>query len=233
MPLFSKRSDSKVAVTAVIVAAGSSVRMGENKMFIPLLDRTVIEHTVDTFVYCRDVTDIVLVTSEESIPQMYELFGECDKLRCIVRGGVTRTASVSHGVNAITWKCDYIAIHDGARPLVTDTLISNVIHDAKLHGAATAAVASVDTVKIAKDGFVQSTPLRSTVYSVQTPQVFRYGDFLRALGDSKGEYTDDCQLMEEQGYPVYLSQGDSHNIKVTTPGDIALAEFYLEEYEYV
>ncbi|MBR5540700.1 MAG: 2-C-methyl-D-erythritol 4-phosphate cytidylyltransferase [Clostridia bacterium] len=220
------------SVTAVIVAAGSSTRMGIPKQFLPLNGRPLIAYTLAAFEQCAAIDAIVVVARKEDHDRVWEIarIGDITKLSTIVVGGRTRGESVRNGVDKC--KTDYVAIHDGARPLVTPTLIERVVRAAVQHGAATAAVHTKDTVKIAdQNGMVLSTPDRTTLWNVQTPQVFSKDLYERAwqYASTRGrDVTDDCQLIEAIGQPVKLVEGCYTNIKVTTPEDVPFAEELLK-----
>ncbi len=127
--------------------------------------------------------------------------------------------------------CQWVVIHDGARPLVTKDLIERGLSEAKDTGAAVAALPVTDTIKIAGDDrIVQQTPLRQNLWAVQTPQVFRFDIIAQAYKKAKGEVTDDASLVERLGYKVKLYMGAYDNIKITNPDDLALAEVLLKKH---
>ncbi len=227
-----RKTKPKPHVTAVIVAAGGSSRMGENKQLIPINGVPVIIKTVAAFEYASLVDDIVIVARGEDIPLISRLIREEEffKVRTIIAGGQTRQQSAEQGVRCAGE--GYVAVHDGARPLITPEIIDMVIEDAFSHGAAAAGVPVKDTIKqVNADGFIIDTPERSGLYAVQTPQVFELSLYLRALDKAKHdgrEFTDDCQLVEYIGERVFMSAGDYTNIKLTTPDDIMLAELIDE-----
>lgn len=230
--------DRQEHIGAVIVAAGSSSRMGgRNKLLAPLGGAPVVAHSIAAFEGFAQVSDIVIVTREEDIPDYLRIVAGlgCRKVRTVVKGGATRQQSVRAGVEALPDGCSYIAIHDGARPLVTGQVFARCLEAARLHGAATAAVPVKDTIKQAgPDGRVDGTPDRSRLWAVQTPQVFRLGLYRQAVeqaAQSGRDYTDDCQLVESIGQEVYLSLGDYRNMKITTPEDLVIARALLEEWE--
>ena len=220
------------SVTAVIVAAGSSTRMGTPKQFILLNDRPLIAYTLLAFEQCTAIEKIVIVARPEDHDRLWEISRTyaISKLGTIVTGGSTRQESVHNGVNAC--KTDYVAIHDGARPFVTPAMIERVVQAAVQYGAATAAVHTKDTIKIAdENGMVLSTPDRTVLWNVQTPQVFVKELYERAWEHAsvKGlDVTDDCQLIEAIGQPVKLVEGSYTNVKVTTPEDVPFAEGLLK-----
>lgn len=221
-------------VSAVIVAAGNSSRMGRPKQEIQLCDKPVLAHTLAAFEAAAAVGEIVVVareTDHKTVRDYIERYG-ITKVRAVVNGGDTRQQSVTNGVAACG---DYplIAIHDGARPLITPEAIERIAAVARTEGAASAAMRAVDTVKIAdENGYITETPDRATVWQVQTPQIFESGAYRAALmqaNASGGDYTDDCQLMEKAGYRVRLTETGSSNFKVTVPEDVVLATAVLRE----
>lgn len=220
--------------TAVIVAAGSSSRMkGEDKLLLPLFGRTVIDRTVEAFQNCAMIDEIVIVTREDLLGYMRSLCAAraYNKVSAIVKGGETRVHSVMYGLDHVSEKTGLVAIHDGARPLVTQDVIQSAICGAVDFHAAAPAIPVKDTVKTAKNRMVTGTPERASLYAVQTPQVFAY-DLLRgALQKALQEelpITDDCSAVEALGMSVYLSKGSEENLKITTPVDILLAEAILK-----
>lgn len=222
-------------VTAIIVAAGKSVRMGigKSKQFIPLCGIAAIARTLSAFEKSRLVREVVIVTNRFDIMKVGSVVKEFgfDKVKHIVIGGETRQQSAARGFNAISKETEFVAVHDGARPLITSSFIDKAIESAFENGAAALAVRVKDTVKIAdKNGVVISTPDRQSLWAVQTPQVFGVDIYRAALEKAQREnkdYTDDCQLVEASGGRVQLVEGDYTNIKITTKDDILQAEAIL------
>lgn len=218
---------------AVIVAAGTASRMGGiDKAVAPLGGEPVLLRTVRTFSESNVIREIVIVTRPDLIPTVTNLCGSLPKVRAVVAGGKNRQESVSLGLNALSEKVTLCAIHDGARPLVTEEVIDRTVYAAGTYGAAAPAIPVKDTIKTEKGGLVGHTPDRSTLRAVQTPQVFDY-DLLRgALKKAEKDQvaiTDDCSAVEYMGASVKLVQGDERNIKITTPLDMKIAEIILEE----
>ena len=216
---------------AVIVAAGSASRMeGVDKIMADLGGKPVIVRTVEAFQNCDAVAEIVVVTREDLIIPISDLLHDMGKVRAVVAGGKTRQESVTLGLNSLSERVKLAAIHDGARPLASWQLIDRVIRAANTYGAAVPGVPVKDTIKIASGGLVSSTPDRSTLQAVQTPQVFDF-DLLRgALQKAEGKnVTDDCSAVEETGFKVKLVQGEERNIKITTPQDLKIARLLWEE----
>jgi len=219
----------------VIVAGGSSSRMqGVDKQTLCLDDVPVLVRSILPFTKIPAVHEIVVVCREEFLPVMMELVKEFDlqKISSIVRGGDSRQQSVLKGIEALSDEVEYFAIHDGARPFIQEEVILRCMENAVVYGAATAAVPSKDTIKVAdSEGFICSTPDRSTLYLTQTPQIFRRDWYLQAVEQARidgVDCTDDCQLLERMGRKVYLSMGSYFNIKITTPEDIPMAEAIAE-----
>lgn len=226
---------SQPFISAIVVAAGGSTRMGEgiNKQMIMLGGAPVLAHSILAFDRNRRVDEIVVVTRSEDIMEVGALVKAffADKVRTVVAGGNSRQESVAKGVNACDPQAEYYLIHDGARPLVTDETVDDVIDGALRYGAAAAAVAVKDTIKRADAKMtVERTVEREGLYQVQTPQMFAAPRYREALARALREavvLTDDCQLFEREGLPVYLCKGDYANIKITTPEDVACARALL------
>lgn len=220
---------------AVIVSAGKSQRMnGVDKQFLKLCGKPVIAYALDAFLACKDITPIVLVVPDGSISvyrdwlnKYYGFYADI----VVTAGGAERQYSVLNGLRALPEDMDIVVIHDGARPMVTPKLIEDSIEAASKFGAAVAAVPIKDTVK-QSDGqhFVERTLSRETLWSIQTPQSFRYDIIMRAhtLAMEQGYLgTDDAVLAERAGYRVKLFMGGYENIKITTPDDVPVAEALL------
>lgn len=218
-------------VSAVLVAAGSSTRMGFDKLSFDLGGETVLRRSVRAFEDCPLVQEIVVVAGK-NIGFARSETADCTKPVRIVEGGATRAQSARNGVCAA--QGELVAVHDAARPFVTQAVIAAALEAAAECGAAAPAVPVKDTVKRAAqpgDGrtvpegcTVKETPDRSTLYAVQTPQCFDRGKYLGALdrldADRVQYITDDCSLFELAGLPVRLTQGDYANRKITTKEDL-------------
>ena len=213
-------------VSAIIVAAGESQRMGEiDKMFAPVAGRAVLARVLDTFQNCKRVDHIVVVMGPKNIEECRRMVAAegWKKVKDIVLGGKRRQDSVLEGLKRAK-EADWVIIHDGARPLVTIDLIERGLEAAKETGAAVAAVPMTDTIKFAKeDDFVIRTLKREYLRAVQTPQVFRADVIKNTYKFTPGEVTDDAALVEKAGYTVKLYMGSYGNIKITTPDDLAVA----------
>ena len=220
---------------AVIVAAGNASRMGGiDKVMAPLGGEPLIVHTVRQFQQCDAIREIVVVTRQDLLMPIMDLCHQFDKLRAVVTGGDSRDESVNLGLNTLSEKCALVAVQDGARPFASYELIDRVVRAANTYGAAAPAIAVKDTIKVVQGGLVESTPDRSTLRAVQTPQVFDF-DLLRgALENAKrngAKITDDCSAVELMGMKVRIVEGDERNIKITTPMDLKIAELLLEEMQ--
>lgn len=221
-------------ISAVIVSAGNSTRMGGiNKQFLELDGVPVIVNTITMFQRCNMIDEIIIVTRESEIDAVAKLVEKYDfyKVNNIVAGGETRQLSVYEGVTSTSNITDLVVIHDGARPLVTVKVIEETIKAAAEFGAAATGVKVKDTVKVVDDNDnIIDTPDRTYMRFIQTPQVFDkklYLDAVNTVENSK-DFTDDCKLIEAYGKTVKFVDGDYKNIKITTPEDVELAESYLK-----
>ena len=221
-------------VTAVVVAAGRSERMGTDasKQFIPLCGIPLLARTLSAFEKSAAVAQVVIVARGEDIVAVADIVREFGfgKVVRIVKGGQTRQQSAAAGFEGVR-DAQYVAVHDGARPLATPACINRSIEAAFSCGAAAAAVRLRDTVKQAdENGTVIATPDRSLLWAVQTPQVFEAELYRGALEKARhdgADYTDDCQLIEAAGGKVKLVESDYTNIKITSPEDVVIAEAIL------
>jgi len=226
--------DNQQKVGAIIVAAGRSQRMGGVDKVLALLGgKPVLARVINIFQMCNLIDQIVVVVSKQSLGRCQQLVAEqgWSKMTEVCPGGRRRQDSVVAGLSRLT-HCDWLVIHDGARPLLTVDLIDCGLEAARETGAAVAAVPVTDTIKVAGDDrIVTETPLRHNLWAVQTPQVFRFDIIAEAYRRAKGEVTDDASLVEQLGYRVKLYMGSYDNIKVTTPDDLALAEVLWHKRE--
>ncbi len=232
---FVGKGESKPYCSVVVPAAGQSSRMqGENKLFTIINDIPVLALTLEALERCELFDEIVIAAQPEKIIEISNLCVQykIDKVSKVITGGKTRAESVLAGVLEVSDKAEYIAVHDAARPFVTQKLLAEVTQAAFLHNAAVPAVPVKDTLKVVKDGYVVSTPERSQYAAIQTPQVFRHemlkGALTKALED-RIEVTDDASAVERLGVSIKVVSGDYKNIKITTPDDIALARVLMEE----
>ncbi len=229
-----KKAFNKVAgkrsCSAVVAAAGSSVRMGGlDKLFIEIGGKPVLAHTLSALSRSGSVKEIIVVTRPEEIENVSAMCTEhhIEKVSKIIAGGASRLESVYKGVLQASPKAGLIAIHDGARPFITEGLISVVMEAASKFNAAAPAVPVTSTVKQAKNGMVVKTVDRSSLFEIQTPQIFTAELIKGALQNAidKSLYiTDDCMAVEALGCPVKLTTGSRENIKLTTKTDILYAK---------
>ncbi len=227
------KKDSYIKVGAVIVAAGSSQRMGEmDKVSTPIGGRPILARVIDVFHRCQPIGQIVVVVTEKNVEWCRQLITEqrWSKVTDICLGGERRQDSVAAGLSRLR-DCHWAVIHDGARPLLTEDLIRQGLTEAEETGAAVAAVPVTDTIKLAGDDrTVQQTLLRHSLWAVQTPQVFRFDIIAEAHQQAKSDVNDDAELVERLGYRVKLYMGSYDNIKITSPEDLALAEVLSEKH---
>ena len=219
---------------AIIAAAGLSERMaGEDKLFTEICGVPVLAHTLAVFQRCELIGEIVVVAREDSIDPVSELCAKygIDKATKVMVGGKTRLESALIGALAVSDKAELIAIHDGARPCVSETIIENAINAAANCHASAPAVKVSSTIKRANDGLVTETVDRENLYEMQTPQVFTAELIKAALTNAMNksiEVTDDCMAVEILGFPVRLTEGSGSNIKITLPEDLIIAKAILE-----
>lgn len=220
-----------MADIAIIVAAGSGTRMkaDKNKLLLPLGGKTVIERTVDVFVHMKQIDEVIVVCRAEDLDAMQSLLP--DEKVSFVFGGKTRQESVRNAIEMID-ACDTVLIHDGARPLVTEEEVLATLEEAKRTGAAAVGVFVKDTIKVIDDDYViTDTPDRSRLVAIQTPQIFSFDLYCKAMRKAEGQkkdFTDDCKLIENIGVPVSVVIGEYTNLKITTPEDIPMAEAILQ-----
>lgn len=217
-------------VGAIIVAAGTSSRMeGVDKLFAELDGEPVLARVLAVFHDCSLIDKIVVVLAKKNLERGRRLVKERNwhKVVEVCSGGSRRQDSVREGLGRVT-DCDWIVIHDGARPCVDSDLIQRGLLVARESGAAIAAVPVKDTIKIvSRGGLVQQTPLRSSLWIAQTPQIFRSALINKAYLQADDEATDDAMLVEQLGHKVEVYMGSYRNVKVTTPEDLAVAEVLL------
>ena len=215
---------------AIIVAAGASRRMGGvDKIFAPLWGKPVIYYSLKAFDDAPEVTNVVLVLAPDNIERGRELVDENQwcKIKGICAGGQRRQDSVRLGLEMLP-DSEWIVVHDGGRPLIETTLISRGLEEARDTGSAVAAVPVVDTIKSAgPDLIVRRTHKRDGLWATQTPQVFQRQLLADAHERESEEATDDAAMVERTGNQVRLFMGSYNNIKVTTPGDLRMAETIL------
>ena len=217
----------------VVVAGGKGSRMQSDipKQFLHLAGKPLLMHTLSQCAAVVGVEKLVLVLPESHMDYWQELcaaysFGIH---HILVAGGPTRTDSVAHGVEALAGEVTLVAVHDGARPLISPEVIDGAFRLAATAGNAVVAVKAKDSIRY-YDGHRTEALDRSHIYQVQTPQIFSTSPLLEALQnrDASKAYTDEASLMEALGHKIHLYEGDYRNIKVTTPEDLLLAEALLQ-----
>ena len=217
-------------VSSIIVAAGSGKRMGEsiNKVFLDLNGYPVLYHSIKAFQDHPEVDEIILVLKENEFLRYEQAFSgyEFTKVKQLVSGGAERMNSVRNGLDALSPESEIVLIHDGARPFVTDRLISDAIRYTATFGAACPAVVPKDTIKLSSDdSFIKQELPRQSLRAVQTPQAFKTALFMKLMDKaltSGNFFTDDTSVFFEAGHPVYLYPGDYENLKITTTEDLEL-----------
>lgn len=213
--------------TAVVLAAGNGTRMGidKSKLLIEIGGKTVIERSVAVFENMAEIDEIIVVCRECDVERFSELLPQ-DNVTFVI-GGKTRQESVKNAVETID-DCDYIVIHDGARPLVTPETVVKTLDEAQIRKAAATGVYVKDTVKVVDENLnIVGTPNRKNLVLIQTPQIFDFATYKQALKKAEKEgkdYTDDCQLVENIGVECGVVIGKYENIKITTKGDVPMAE---------
>ena len=233
---------TKKKTSALILAAGSGERFSEGsgelagmkKQFVPIGGVPVLLRTVRVFERSPFIHEIIVVTGKDDVDFVRDLLGdEITKLTKIVPGGATRQESAMAGLEAVDPKSEYIAIHDGARCLITEEIIADVIKTAYDCGAAAAAQRAVDTVKFADDNrIITETIDRDHVWLMKTPQVFQANMYRAAVYTAFKDgaaVTDDCMLVERIGFKVRVVDCGNENIKLTYPIDKVFAEAILNE----
>ena len=222
-------TEPPATMSVVIVAAGQSSRMGGvDKLALEVNGRPVLWHSLDLFAKCDVVDRVVIVTQADKISNVEQTVVESGfpKPFKVIAGGGRRQDSVRHGIDALhDWGggAEYIAVHDAARPFVTDAMLNRGLATATKVGTAIPVVPLKDTVKRVEHGIIVDTPDRNTLYAVQTPQIFR-ADVLRAAHATvTDDVTDDASMVEVAGGLVAVFEGDDRNIKITTPSDIPIA----------
>lgn len=243
MQLFKKGTSTKIerdrknSVTLLLAAAGSGTRLGGvSKPLLPLDGRPAVCYSLDAFSAVEDVTRIVISTKKDDIPAFRDIVkqGGYTKVVAIVEGGSTRQESVKKAFDAAFGKkrTDFVAIHDAARPLITQGDIEAALLDARTYGAAVCASRIADTVKRTdRVALVTESVDRENLYALQTPQVFSCDIYAAALAAAERdgfEATDDSSLVQKAGFRIKLTDACRENFKITYPDDVALAELVLK-----
>lgn len=231
------RLNNNIYCAAIIVAAGSSSRMEEiaNKQYARILGKPVLAYTIDAFENCDLISEIIIVVKEEDIIYCSDIIVRdygFTKVKKIVAGGKERQHSVSNGLKELSPNTDIVLIHDGARPLVCVDDIENSVHECIEHKAVAVGVRTKDTIKIVdENGFVAGTPERSSLWIIQTPQVFKYkiiNDAYKSAIEDNYIGTDDASLVERIGCKVKVIEGTYQNIKITTDEDFYIVQAILD-----
>ena len=212
-------------INAIIPAGGTSSRFGnKNKLLEKINGKEVIKYTVQAFEN-SNVDEIIICANVSIIEELQEILKDCRKVK-IIEGGETRQASVFNGLKAS--ECDYVLIHDAARPMITTDLVNQTIEMVKDKNALTVATKTIDTIKEVEDGKITRTIDRAKLYNTQTPQAFKYELIKDPHTKLYGKnFTDDAGMLEELGETVYILNGSYKNIKITTQNDIDIAKIYL------
>ncbi len=223
---------------AIVLAAGKGKRMGTDipKQFLCIHDKPVLYYSLKTFQEYNDIDEVILVMSKEyedyCKTEILDKYG-ITKVSAIVEGGAERYDSVIAGLSACR-DCEYVFIHDGARPCITKEILDRCLKEVKQHNACVVGMPAKDTIKIAdEDGYIDFTPLRKLVWNIQTPQVFSYELIYNAYEQMREKgmagVTDDAMVIELANLAkVRLVEGSYENIKVTTPDDIKILENLLK-----
>lgn len=215
------------SVNAIIPAGGTSSRFGKNNKLLEKINgKEVIKYTVEAF-EASNVQKIIICANVAIIDELKNIFQDSSKVQ-IIEGGASRQESVFNGLKAS--ECDYVLIHDGARPMISTDLINLAIEEVVTKKALTVATKTIDTIKEVQDGKIIRTIDRAKLYNTQTPQAFQYDLIKDAHIKLYGQnFTDDAGMLEALGQTVYILNGSYKNIKITTQNDIEIAKVYLSE----
>src|SRR5438876_671681 len=222
-------------LSAIIVAAGSSRRMGFDKLLEFIAGKPVIAHTIDAFERSKAVTEIVVVVREDRLPEFEKAVRSSKKVRKLTAGGEHRQDSVRAGLQHLGENVQYVAVHDAARPLITPEQIERVFDECRAHGAAAMAEPIIDTLKRTDENLhVTDSVDRDQLYAMQTPQIF-WRDLLeeayRTVFAQQRRITDEVSAVELLGRKVILVANNDFNFKLTYERDLRLAEIILRERE--
>ena len=218
-------------LSALIVGAGSSTRVGFDKLFAQIGGRPVIQHSLEAFEQAPEVDEIVVVCRQGAIDTISAMAAQMKKIRAVIPGGERRQDSVAAGLRAVSTTARYIAVHDAARPLITPGEIARVYCAAQEHGAAVLAAPVSDTLKFGEaEGFVSGSVDRANVFAMQTPQVFARELLLEAFAEveKKGlSITDEVSAVQLLGVKVAIVPARDENMKITFARDLPVMEFIL------
>lgn len=235
--------EKKDKCTAILLAAGRGTRMGSGvpKQFMNILDKPVLYYSLKCFQDSELIDDVIIVTAKDMISYCKKnIVSHFDftKVKEVTPGGAERYDSVYEGLK-LCEDADYVYIHDGARPFITEEMLLRGYKEVKAVGACVAGVPSKDTIKLTDhEGLVKETPDRNAVWIIQTPQIFRYSTIRHAYdkfqSQKKDGITDDAMVLEKmEGHPVRVFMGDYRNIKITTAEDLDAAEIFAGKIKKV
>jgi 2-C-methyl-D-erythritol 4-phosphate cytidylyltransferase len=222
-------------LTAIIVAGGSSQRMGFDKLLAPLNGQPVVAYSIAAFEQTESVTDIVLVARAENLSDYEEVVrtNTFRKVSAVIPGGPRRQDSVQRGLQQVGSATEFVAVHDAARALVSPNLIERIFQLARTHDGAASAAPVIDTLKRVDENHVVSGGAeRANLFAVQTPQIFRRDLLVQAYAavfDAGLEVSDEISAVERAGSKVVLLPNEEPNFKITYPADLSLAEFVLRQ----
>lgn len=214
--------------TAIISAGGTSSRYGnKNKLLEKIYDKEVIKYSTEIFLNHPKIQQTIICANKNIIDDLKKIFGNHSKLK-IIEGGETRQNSVYKGLIAID-SCDYVLIHDAARPVISKNLIDKILNILPQKKALTVATKTTDTIKVVKDEKVIKTLNRSELFNIQTPQAFDFNLIKTAHEKFFGQsFSDDAGLIEAMNETVFILENDYRNIKITTKNDLDIAKIYLK-----
>jgi 2-C-methyl-D-erythritol 4-phosphate cytidylyltransferase len=222
-------------LTAIIVAGGSSQRMGFDKLLVPLDGKPVVAHSIAAFEQTESVTEIILVGRAERLAE-YEKIAEThgfQKISAVIPGGARRQDSVRLGLEQLAAATEFVAVHDAARPLVRPDLVERIFQLARTDGGAASAAPVIDTLKRVDDNHVVTEAVeRANLFAIQTPQIFRRDLLMQAYNaifEAGVEVTDEISAVERIRGKVILVPNEEPNFKITFPADLPLAEFILRQ----
>lgn len=226
-------------ISVIIPAAGFGERMGApvSKQFLTLRGKPIIVHTLERFQRCEKIDEIIIAARRSAFQQIEFLAHEfhLTKVRPLVEGGQRRQDSVANALSCVDKQADLVAVHDAVRPFIHKNILLSAIEKAVEHSASVVAVRAKDTIKLGNNhAVVEKTLDRSSVWIVQTPQIFRKEVLVRAYEQAKSnnvEATDDSSLVEQMGIQPVLVEGSYDNIKITTPDDLEFAEVLMRRFE--
>ena len=218
----------KMKINAIITAGGTGSRFGtKNKLLEKVYDKEIIRYTIEAFDK-SNVDEIIICSHLSIIDELKEMFKDYNKVK-ITEGGATRQQSVYNGL--LYDICDYVVIHDGARPMISTDIINHCIEMVKDVKALTVATKTIDTIKEVEHGKIIKTIDRAKLYNTQTPQAFEYNLIKKAHEKLiEQNFTDDAGMLETLEQTVYILDGSYKNIKITTQTDIEIAKIFLQNY---